>query len=125
MVEPEIIKETLDDTDQRMTKAIAALKRELATIRTGRANPALVEQLKVDYYDTTTPLQQLASISVPEARLITIQPWDKGSLGAIERRFRSPTWASTRRPRANRSGCRYPCSPRSGACSSPRSSPPT
>jgi ribosome recycling factor len=54
-------------------------------VRTGRANPSLVEHLRVDYYGTPTPLQQLASVSVPEARLLTIQPWDKGSLEAIEK----------------------------------------
>jgi ribosome recycling factor len=80
-----IIKETHADAEERMGKAIEALRRELATVRTGRANPALVEHLRVDYYGTPTPLQQLASVSVPEARLLTIQPWDKGSLGAIEK----------------------------------------
>jgi len=55
------------------------------TIRTGRANPALVDQLRVDYYGTPTLLKQLASVMVPEARLLTIQPWDKGSLSAIEK----------------------------------------
>jgi ribosome recycling factor len=68
-----------------MGKAIEALRRELATVRTGRANPALVDHIRVDYYGTPTPLKQLASVVVPEARLLTIQPWDKGSLGAIEK----------------------------------------
>jgi ribosome recycling factor len=54
-------------------------------VRTGRANPALVEHIRVDYYGTPTPLKQLASVAVPDARLLTIQPWDKGSLGAIEK----------------------------------------
>ncbi|MGB2695384.1 MAG: ribosome recycling factor [Dehalococcoidia bacterium] len=80
-----MIDETLADTERRMVKAIDALHRELATIRTGRASPGLVEQLRVDYYGTPTPLKQLATISVPEARLLTIQPWDKGALGAIEK----------------------------------------
>ena len=80
-----MIDETLSDAEQRMGKAVEALRRELATVRTGRASPALVEHLRVDYYDTPTPLKQLATITVPEARLITIQPWDKGSLGAIEK----------------------------------------
>jgi ribosome recycling factor len=80
-----MIDETLKDAEERMAKAIEALRRELATVRTGRANPALVEHLKVDYYGTPTPLQQLASVAVPEARLLTIQPWDKGSLDAIEK----------------------------------------
>ncbi len=80
-----IIKETITDAEERMGKAIEALRRELATIRTGRANPALVDQIRVDYYGTPTPLKQIASVMVPEARLLTIQPWDKGSLGAIEK----------------------------------------
>jgi ribosome recycling factor len=80
-----MIEETLADAEQRMGKAVEALSRELATIRTGRAQPALVEHLRVDYYGTPTPLNQLASIAAPEARLLTIQPWDKGSMGAIER----------------------------------------
>jgi ribosome recycling factor len=80
-----MIKATLADAEDRMSKAIDALRRELATIRTGRANPSLVDHLKVDYYGTPTPLQQLASVLVPEARMLTIQPYDKGSLGAIEK----------------------------------------
>jgi ribosome recycling factor len=80
-----VIEETLADAEQRMAKAVEALRRDLATIRTGRAQPALVEHLRVDYYGTPTPLNQLASIAAPEARLLTIQPWDKGSMGAIER----------------------------------------
>jgi len=80
-----VIEETLEDAEQRMGKAIDSLRRDLATVRTGRANPGLVEHLRVEYYGTPTPLKQLASIAVPEARLITIQPWDKGSLGAIEK----------------------------------------
>jgi ribosome recycling factor len=68
-----------------MDKAVEAFRRELATVRTGRASPALVEHLKVDYFDTPTPLQQLATISTPEARLIVIQPWDGSVIGAIEK----------------------------------------
>lgn len=80
-----ITKETITDAQERMTKGIEALRRELSTIRTGRANPALVEHIRVDYYGTPTPLKQLATVMVPEARLLTIQPWDKGSLAAIEK----------------------------------------
>jgi ribosome recycling factor len=80
-----IIKETIEDGEVRMGKAIEALKHDLATVRTGRANPALVEHIRVDYYGTQTPLRQIASVTVPEARLLTIQPWDKSSLGAIEK----------------------------------------
>ncbi len=76
--------ELLDATD-RMEKTAEALRRDLGTIRTGRASPAIVEHLPVDYYGTPTPLNQLATISAPEARLIVIQPWDRGSIGAVEK----------------------------------------
>ena len=85
MADDGMVKETLKDADERMSKAVNALSRDLATLRTGRASPSLVEQLRVDYYGTPTPLQQLASVGVPEARLLTIQPYDKGSLDAIEK----------------------------------------
>lgn len=68
-----------------MQSAITALDRELDTVRTGRARPALVESLKVDYYGSPTPLNQVATINAPEPRMITIQPWDKTQLGAIEK----------------------------------------
>ena len=73
------------DADARMGRALEALERELGAIRTGRAATALVERIGVDYYGTTTPLNQLASISVPEAHTIVIQPWDRSALGAIEK----------------------------------------
>ena len=79
------VEEVLSDTDSRMQKSVDALKRELSTIRTGRASPALVENLMVDYYGVPTPLNQLASISVPEARLLMIQPWDKQSMKDVEK----------------------------------------
>lgn len=73
------------DADARMSRALDALERELAAIRTGRAATALVERISVEYYGTSTPLNQLASISVPEAHSIVIQPWDRSALGAIEK----------------------------------------
>src|SRR5215203_7271794 len=73
------------DADERMSRALDALERDLGAIRTGRAATALVERILVDYYGTSTPLNQLASISVPEAHLIVIQPWDRSALGAIEK----------------------------------------
>jgi ribosome recycling factor len=73
------------DADARMNRALEALERELGAIRTGRAATSLVERIEVEYYGTQTPLNQLASISVPEARLIVIQPWDRSALGAIEK----------------------------------------
>jgi ribosome recycling factor len=80
-----MIEETLKDAEHRMQSAVTALDRDLATVRTGRARPALVEGLKVDYYGTPTPLSQMATINAPEPRLITIQPWDKTQLGTIEK----------------------------------------
>jgi ribosome recycling factor len=80
-----MIDDALLDATDRMEKAVEALRRDLATMRTGRASPALVEHLKVDYYGTPTPLNQLATITTPEARLIVIQPWDRGSIGAVEK----------------------------------------
>ena len=73
------------DADARMSRALEALERDLQAIRTGRAATALVERIGVEYYGTTTPLNQLASISVPEAHTIVIQPWDRSALGAIEK----------------------------------------
>ncbi|MDQ7032020.1 MAG: ribosome recycling factor [Desulfonauticus sp.] len=73
------------DGQKKMDKAIAVLEKELNKLRTGRASTSLVENLKVDYYGTPTPLNQLASISIPDSRTITIQPWDKGAFSAIEK----------------------------------------
>ena len=75
----------LRNVEEKMRKTADGLKRELATIRTGRATPALVEHLKVDYANVPTPLNQLAGISVPEAKLLLIQPWDKTSIRNIEK----------------------------------------
>ena len=80
-----MIDEIKRDADGRMSRAVEALERELASIRTGRAATALVERIPVEYYGTNTPLNQLASISVPEAHSIVIQPWDRSALGAIEK----------------------------------------
>ena len=83
------VAEVTKDTEVRMSKAIDALHHHLGSVRTGRAAPALVEDLKVDYYGTSMPLNQLASISAPESRLLVIQPWDKGSMQPIERAIMS------------------------------------
>ncbi len=79
------VEDVLGDTDAKMRMSVAALTRELNSVRTGRASPALVENLMVDYYGVPTPLNQLSSISVPEARVLLIQPWDKGSLKDVEK----------------------------------------
>ncbi|MBA2392083.1 MAG: ribosome recycling factor [Ktedonobacteraceae bacterium] len=75
----------LGDAERRMLKAIEALKQDLAAIRTGRASLALIERITVDYYGAPTPINQVASVSVPEARLLVIQPWDKKMLVDIEK----------------------------------------
>lgn len=80
-----MVPEVLGEAESKMTKSVDAVRRELQTLRTGRASPGLVERVAVDYYGTITPLQQLATIHVPEPRLIVIQPWDKGAFGAIEK----------------------------------------
>lgn len=80
-----MIKETIADAESRMSKTMDALRRDLNTIRTGRASPSLLDRVTVDYYGTQTPLNQMAGISAPEARLLVIQPWDKGSIGVIEK----------------------------------------
>ena len=80
-----MIKDALKDAEHRMQGAIRALEEDLAGIRTGRASPALVERLPVEYYGTPTPLMQLASISVPEPRQLLIKPFDPSTLRAIER----------------------------------------
>ncbi len=80
-----MIDDLVKETEARMKKAVAVLQGDLATIRTGRASPALIEKLRVDYYGTPTPLNQLAAISVPEPRLMIIRPYDPTSLSEIER----------------------------------------
>ena len=80
-----MIKEALSEAEGRMNGAITSLSSDLASVRTGRASPALVERLEVAYYGTPTPLQQLATISAPEPRLLTIKPFDPSSLKDIER----------------------------------------
>lgn len=80
-----MINEVLTDAEGRMVKAVEALQRDLATVRTGRATPTLLDRVVVDYYGAPTPINQMANISVPEPRLLVIQPWDKGTIGSIEK----------------------------------------
>ena len=80
-----MVDKTLLDTDAKMQKTIEALTKDLASIRTGRATPSLVENLRVDYHGVLTPLAQLATIGIPEARLIVIRPWDRTALHNIEK----------------------------------------
>jgi ribosome recycling factor len=80
-----MIEDVLSDASSRMGKTIESLKKDLATVRTGRATPALVDSITVDYYGAPTPLKQIATISVPEARLLVIQPWDNSTIGEIKK----------------------------------------
>jgi len=84
----DLIEAIRSDAEERMTKAVAHARSEFAGVRSGRANSGLVEKLPVEYYGSTVPLQQLASFSVPEARMLVISPFDKGSITAIERAIR-------------------------------------
>ncbi|HEY5638474.1 MAG TPA: ribosome recycling factor [Dehalococcoidia bacterium] len=80
-----MVQEQLDDAKSRMHGAVEALQHELASVRTGRASVGLVDHVKVDYYGTSTPLNQLATISTPDPKMIMIQPYDKGAVGDIEK----------------------------------------
>ena len=85
MCETELIDELLADGRDRMTKSVESMRHEFGSVRTGRASPALLDRISVDYYGTATPLKQLATVTAPEARMLTIQPYDKSSIKAIER----------------------------------------
>lgn len=80
-----MINELKKETESRMEKAIAAVRSELAKIRTGKATPALLDGITVNYYGTRTPLKQVANVSAPEPRLLVVQPWEKSLLGEIEK----------------------------------------
>jgi ribosome recycling factor len=80
--------DTLTDAQQHMDKSLEVLRRELSTIRTGRANPAIIEHVSVDYYGAPTPLMQLATITAPDARQLVVQPYDRTSVGTIEKAIR-------------------------------------
>jgi len=80
-----MIEELLQDARERMTKSVESTRHEFGSVRTGRATPALLDRIMVEYYGASTPLKQLATIGAPEARLLSIQPYDKGSIKAIEK----------------------------------------
>ena len=84
-----MIEETLFEAEEKMEKAVAVAKDELATIRTGRANPGMFSGITIDYYNTPTPLNQIASINVPEARMVIIKPYDPSQLQAMEKAIRN------------------------------------
>lgn len=81
----DLVSALLEDARERMHKSIESTRHEFSSVRTGRASPALLDRISVDYYGAVTPLKQLATISTPEARLLSIQPYDKSSIKAIER----------------------------------------
>jgi ribosome recycling factor len=85
----------LQDARTRMQKALDHLRHELAGIRTGKASPALVQDMRVDYYDTQTPLREIAAITTPEPRLIVIQPWDQNAVAAIVRAIQTSSLGIT------------------------------
>ena len=118
-----MIEELLDDAKRRMDKSVEATAHEFNTVRTGRASAALLDRVKVDYYGQETPLNQLATINVPEPRMLT-DPAVRPELDQGDRAgdLRSPTSASRRRTTARSSACRSRSSRRSGARSSSRSS---
>ena len=80
-----MLKDILANAEERMVKALEVLGKEYNSMRVGRANPALLDNIMVEYYGTPTPINQTSNISCPEPRLILIQPWDKGTIGAIEK----------------------------------------
>lgn len=79
------MKEQIKKAEEKMQKSLKVLSADFAAVRAGRANPGVLDKILVDYYGTPTPIQQMAAISVPEARILLIQPWDKSSLKAIEK----------------------------------------
>ena len=84
-----MIEDTLFESEEKMEKAVAVAKEEFAGIRTGRAHPAMFAKITAEYYGTQTPVNQLASFHIPEPRMVVIQPFDKSSLGAIEKAIRN------------------------------------
>jgi ribosome recycling factor len=85
----ELLDLVMSEHDDKMAKAVEHTKAEFANVRTGRASSSIIEKLPVDYYGSQVPLQQLASFSVPEARMLVVRPFDKGSMGAIEKAIRN------------------------------------
>src|SRR3990167_10184327 len=83
--EMHMLNNIMKDAEQRMKKSIASLESELSKLRTGRAHPSLLEHIRVDYYGSETPLNQVASVAVENARMLTVTPWEKNMVGAIEK----------------------------------------
>src|ERR1700691_2522628 len=85
MSDDDLVSGLLDDARERMAKSVESTRHEFGSVRTGRASPALLDRIAVDYYGAITPLKQLATISAPEPRMLTVQPFDRSSIKAIER----------------------------------------
>lgn len=99
-----MIDETLFDAEEKMEKAVSVARDDLASIRTGRANPGMFNRINVDYYGSATPITQLSSINVPEARMVVIKPYEAGQLRNIEDAIRNSDLGSTRPMTATSSG---------------------
>jgi len=99
-----VIDETLFDAEEKMEKAVAVAKDDLASVRTGRATPSMFSRVIVDYYGAMTPLNQLSSINIPEARMAIIKPYDASQLRSIEKAIRDSDLGSTRATTARSSG---------------------
>lgn len=80
-----MVNDILNEAESKMHKTVEVLRKDLASVRAGRANPAVLDKITVDYYGTPTPINQLANVSVPDPRMITIQPWDKSAIKDIEK----------------------------------------
>ncbi|HBU48262.1 MAG TPA: ribosome recycling factor [Myxococcales bacterium] len=80
-----MVEEVLEELHQSMSDTVGAIKREMSRLRTGRANPSVLDGVRVEYYGTTTPLSQLAGVSAPEPRLLVVKPWDNSAIGDIEK----------------------------------------
>lgn len=80
-----MIKDVMNMADEKMNKTISVIKRDLASLKAGRANPSMLDRIEVDYYGTMNPINQLSNVSVPEPRILLIQPWDKNAIKAIEK----------------------------------------
>src|SRR3712207_7323387 len=86
-----MIKDILNKSKEKMDKSISVLKKEFSSMKAGKANPSMLDKIKVEYYGSETPINQLANVSSPEPRVLLIQPWDKNSLKDIERRSEEHT----------------------------------
>ena len=102
------LKEVESNLKTRMDKAVSDLQHEMASIRTGRASLGILDHIRVDYYGTPTPLNQLANLHVPEPALITIQPWDVSQIGPIEKSIRTSDLGLNPANDGKSSACRFP-----------------